>query len=62
MAETTTDTEQEKVQTWRQERMTELGYGPEVAEVCALAEVDWHTLDDLIKHGCPLDLAIRILA
>lgn len=62
MPRPTTVTEQEKIQTWREQRITALGYEPEIAEVCALAEVDWHKLHDLIQAGCPLDTAIRILA
>jgi hypothetical protein len=59
---TTTHTEQDLVQAWREQRILELGYQPEIAEVCALAEVDWHRLEHLIRLGCPLDTAIAILA
>ncbi len=62
MPEPATLTEQDKVQHWRERRILELGYQPEIAEVCALAELDWHALDHLIRAGCPLDLAIKVLA
>ena len=62
MTEPATLTEQDTVQAWREQRILELGYQPEIAEVCALAEVDWHRLEHLIVNGCPLDTAIAILA
>ena len=62
MSEPDTLTEQDKVQTWREQRIAELRYQPEIAEMCALADMDWHRIDDLVRNGCPLDTAIRILA
>jgi hypothetical protein len=62
MPKPATPTEADNIQAWREQRIAELGYQPEIAEVCALADIDWHQLERIVEAGCPLDLAIRILA
>jgi hypothetical protein len=48
--------------TWRTDRITDLGYHPEDADLWANLGIDWHQLQHLIDTGCPHDLAIHILA
>jgi hypothetical protein len=48
---------------WREARLHLAGFGPESASRLAREEtIDLHALLDLIDHGCPPDLAARILA
>jgi hypothetical protein len=48
---------------WREARLHLAGFDPEVALRLAREEaIDFHALLDLSDHGCPPDLAARILA
>lgn len=39
----------------------QLGVAHDVAVDLVNNRVDWHEVDRLVKSGCPLDLAIRIV-
>jgi len=48
---------------WRRRRLRNAGFAPELAEaVAADCAIDLHALIELAEHGCPPDLAVRILA
>jgi hypothetical protein len=48
---------------WREARLHLAGFDPAAASRLAREEaIDLHALLDLIDHGCPPDLAERILA
>ena len=48
---------------WRRERLLEAGIAPDLAANLAWdCGVDLHAVLDLIDHGCPPHLAVRILA
>lgn len=52
----------EGMQRWLLQRYKELGCTPDEALSLLLAEIDWHDLDRLLKGGCDMRLAVRILA
>lgn len=54
--------EPDDAELWRLERFLELGVPFEDAELLAAAGADWHRFAALIEAGCPLGLAVRILA
>ncbi|HKV69271.1 MAG TPA: hypothetical protein VJN72_14365 [Gaiellales bacterium] len=61
--------EQERVQDWQEERLSQLGYEPEIASrVVRAAWLDGnhadlvHRIDDLVQRGATLDQAARIVA
>jgi hypothetical protein len=52
----------EKVVCWRLEVLQAAGFPPEAAELLAAeSSVDLHRTVDLLRRGCPPDLALRIL-
>jgi hypothetical protein len=53
-------TEEQLVHDWRVEQLEILGLSRVVAETFA-SQVDWHKVADLVKRGCPADLALEIL-
>jgi hypothetical protein len=56
------DAEAERVLVWREEELERVGYEPATAR--RLAErtyVDLHLAMDLLRRGCPVDTAVRIL-
>ena len=56
------DAEAELVRSWRTEELERAGYTPEDARHLAdLAHVDLHQATRLLRGGCPVDLALRIL-
>ena len=56
------DTELERVQTWRAEELERAGYPPaEAAKLAARLDVDLHRAIDLVRQGCPHDVALSIL-
>jgi hypothetical protein len=60
--ETTLDTEFERVLRWRFEELTRAGYEAEAAAtIAARQDVDLHAATELLRHGCPADIALRIL-
>jgi hypothetical protein len=56
------DVEIEVVERWRLESLARAGYDPESAAVIAAShDVDLHLAVDLLRRGCPLDVALQIL-
>ena len=54
--------EAENVLRWRFEELVRAGYGAEAAVVVAShVDVDLHAATDLIRRGCPVETALRIL-
>jgi hypothetical protein len=48
---------------WRLERLTEAGFDERAAARLAKDQrYDLHALIELVEHGCPTPLAVRILA
>ncbi len=56
------ESEIERVERWRVEELMRAGYDPLAAGQIALrSDIDLHQAIGLIAHGCPVDLAVRIL-
>src|SRR6266566_2456244 len=56
------ESEIERVERWRVEELMRAGFDPLAAGQIALrSDVDLHQAIGLIAHGCPVDLAVRIL-
>ena len=54
--------ELERVEAWRAEELERAGYSPEAAaEIAARHDVDLHRAVDLLRQGCPHDVALAIL-
>lgn len=52
----------DSVRQWRLEQLTTAGYPRSLAEVLSeRAEVDLHVAVDLVRAGCPAELALEIL-
>ena len=61
-AETTTETEQERIERWRAEELERAGYEASAASLLASrADVDLHYAIDLLRNGCAPELALQIL-
>jgi hypothetical protein len=63
---TTTETlmrdETELVEAWRAEALKRAGYGRrDAATIAGRHDIDLHLATDLLKAGCPAELALRIL-
>ena len=62
-ADRTPTTEDVKVATWRRGQLLAAGFDPALADELAQSQrVDLHALIELVEHGCPPELAARILA
>jgi hypothetical protein len=48
------------VHTWRVSQLKRLGVPGPLAEVYA-GRIDWHQMARLVRRGCPLRLALRIV-
>ncbi len=56
------DAEQARIEAWRFEELIRAGFEPETAaELAARIDVDLHATLDLVRRGCPHELAARIL-
>ncbi len=56
------ESEIERVERWRVEELMRAGYDPLAAgEIALRSDVDLHQAIGLLAHGCPVDLAVRIL-
>jgi hypothetical protein len=55
-----TDKEASAVHAWRVSQLTRLGLDWSVAEAVA-DRVDWHAVAKLVRHGCPVSLAVAIV-
>lgn len=52
----------DEVERWRFDSLERAGYDPESATVLALShDVDLHRAVELLRRGCPVDLALQIL-
>jgi len=56
------ESELDRIVRWRSEELERAGYSPEgAASLAARLEVDLHEAIDLVKGGCPAEVAVRIL-
>ncbi len=56
------ETEAVEVLRWRFDVLLRVGFDIEQAAVVAAnVEIDLHAAEDLLRRGCPSDLALRIL-
>jgi hypothetical protein len=56
------ETELERVEQWRADELERGGYKPaDAARLAARHEVDLHAAVELLKNGCPVELAVEIL-
>ena len=61
-AETTTETEQERIERWRADELERAGYEPRAAGRLAVRhDVDLHRATELLQRGCSQELALKIL-
>jgi hypothetical protein len=61
-AETEIRDETSLVETWRAEQLEMAGYGAQhAAELAIRHDVDLHVAVELVRRGCPADLAVQIL-
>jgi hypothetical protein len=61
-AETEIRDETSLVETWRAEQLEMAGYGAKhAAELAIRHDVDLHVAVELVRRGCPADLALQIL-
>jgi hypothetical protein len=61
-AETEIRDETELIEAWRAEGLERAGYGArDAAEIAARLDIDLHVATDLLRRGCPADLALQIL-
>jgi hypothetical protein len=56
------ESELDRIVRWRSEELERVGYSPDgAASLAAHLEVDLHEAIDLVKGGCPPDIAVKIL-
>jgi hypothetical protein len=56
------DTEQQRIELWRIEELERAGYSRRAAgRLASRHDVDLHRAVELIRRGCPPDLATKIL-
>ena len=56
------DSEIERIERWRAEELQRAGYDrKQAAKIAARHDVDLHVAVDLVRQGCPADLALSIL-
>jgi hypothetical protein len=56
------ETEKERIERWRAEELVRAGFEPAAASLLASrADVDLHYAIDLLRRGCPAELALDIL-
>jgi hypothetical protein len=56
------ETEDERVARWRLDQFSALGFSIEDAWTLSISEADLGTARSLAEAGCPLQLALQILA
>jgi hypothetical protein len=57
-----TESELERITRWRSEELERAGYAPDgAAAIAGRLDIDLHEAIDLLKSGCPADIALRIL-
>jgi hypothetical protein len=47
---------------WRTQRLHKIGYELREAARLVLSRIDIHELEQLVGRGCPLEIAVRIVA
>jgi hypothetical protein len=52
--------EEQLIHEWRTDQLELLGLSRVIAEAFA-SQVDWHEVANLVKRGCPADLALEII-
>lgn len=56
------ETEIEKIEQWRAEELERAGYPiREAGELAVRHDVDLHLAVDLLRQGCPVEVALKIL-
>jgi hypothetical protein len=61
--ETVSERDAHGVVVWRREQLVESGFSlPLAARLAADPRYDLHSLIELVERGCPVELALRILA
>ena len=56
------ETELERVERWRTAELMRVGFpGDDAVALAARTDIDLHEAIELVQHGCPPDLAVRIL-
>jgi len=56
------ETELERVERWRTSELIRVGFaGDDAVALAARFDVDLHQAIELVEHGCPPELAVRIL-
>jgi hypothetical protein len=56
------ETEIERIEQWRAEELERAGYEPRAAAtIAARHDIDLHKAVDLLRQGCPAELALQIL-
>jgi hypothetical protein len=56
------ETELERVERWRTAELIRVGFpGDDAVALAARMDVDLHEAIELVQHGCPPELAVRIL-
>jgi hypothetical protein len=61
-AETEIRDETDVIEAWRAEALERAGYGArDAAAIAARHDIDLHVATDLLRMGCPAELALRIL-
>jgi hypothetical protein len=57
------ETESERVERWRTAELMRVGFpGDDAVALAARFDVDLHEAIELVRRGCPTELAIRILS
>jgi len=57
------ETELDRVERWRTSELMRAGFpGDDAVALAARTDVDLHEAIELVRRGCPPDLAIRILS
>jgi hypothetical protein len=57
------ETELERVERWRASELMRTGFsGDDAVALAARTDVDLHEAIELVRRGCPPELAIRILS
>ncbi len=60
--ETLDDTEEERIIRWRIEALTRAGYDwPASMMIAVRSDIDLHFASNLLRRGCPPDVALQIL-
>jgi hypothetical protein len=61
-AETETHDETGLIEAWRTEALSRAGYSDaDAARIAARHDIDLHMATDLLRQGCPVELALQIV-